>query len=285
MKQYIKTLWRIIFSIATALQELRNQQRQILAIEIERYISDNLHKNPRYLGNKRLNRHEEKIFSQFGEDGIISEIFRRIGTATKFCVEFGVGTGLENNTTSLITQGWRAVWFEASADFARKCESELSNEIKSGLLRIEPLMLTVDNVQDAFANANVPEEFDVLSIDIDGNDLWLWKALSQYNPRVVVIEYNSTYPPPIEWVMPYDPFYSSNTTSYHGASLVALENLGIEKGYSLVGCSFSGANAFFVRNDLIEQHFEEPFTAKNHYEPPRFFLQHRWVGHSRSLRP
>jgi hypothetical protein len=111
-----------------------------------------------------------------------------------------------------------------------------------------------------------------LSIDIDRNDYWVWKAIEVVRPRVVVIEYNAALRPPLSLVVPYDPRAMWNGTNYFGASLEAMVRLGREKGYRLVGCSFSGGNAFFVRNDVAGTHFLDPATAEEHYEPPRQFF-------------
>jgi hypothetical protein len=113
-------------------------------------------------------------------------------------------------------------------------------------------------------------------------DYWVWRALQRYSPRVVVIEYNATFPPPTDWVMAYDPAYRWNGVATSGASLQALERLGQAKGYALVGCALGGVNAFFVRRDLLAGHFAEPFTAEHHFEPPRYFLAYRHAGHRRS---
>ncbi len=112
--------------------------------------------------------------------------------------------------------------------------------------------------------------FDLLSIDVDLNTYWLCKAITNYEPRVVVVEYNALFPPPVEWVVRYDPMSAWDGTCYFGASLKSLENLGTLKGYRLVGCDVTGVNAFFVRQDLVEDKFLRPFTAENHYEPMRY---------------
>ncbi len=96
------------------------------------------------------------------------------------------------------------------------------------------------------------------------------EAISQIDPRVVIIEYNAVFRPPVGVVADYDPNFVWDGTSYYGASLKALESLGSKKGYVLVGCSISGINAFFVRGDLAGDKFCVPFTAENHFEPPRF---------------
>ena len=108
-------------------------------------------------------------------------------------------------------------------------------------------------------------EVDLLSIDIDMNDYWVWEGLEVIRPRVVVIEYNALIRPPIAKVVPYNPTISWSGGSYFGASLCALQSLGERKGYCLVGCNLTGVNAFFVRRDLVQDRFMEPFTAETHY--------------------
>ncbi len=121
---------------------------------------------------------------------------------------------------------------------------------------------------------------DLLSLDIDSNDYHVWKAITAIEPRVVCIEYNAKFRPPVEWIMPRDDGYVWNGTDRMGASLSAMTKLGAEKGYALVGCDIIGANAFFVREDLAKGHFAEPFTAENHYQPPRYYLTYGFFsGH------
>ena len=110
---------------------------------------------------------------------------------------------------------------------------------------------------------------DLLSIDVDRNTYYIWRALRERRPRVVVVEYNATFPPSDEWVVAYDPAKGWNSSSYFGASLKSYELLGRELGYTLVGCGLAGTNAFFVRSDLVTDRFEPPFTAEHHYEPPQ----------------
>jgi hypothetical protein len=121
----------------------------------------------------------------------------------------------------------------------------------------------------------VTGDIDLLSIDIDGNDYWVWQSITVVEPRVVVIEYNARYPPGLSWIMPYNPRNQFWDDGYFGASLSALEELGRQKGYVLVGCDFTGTNAFFVRQGLANGKFCAPFVAENHYEPPRYFLRRR----------
>jgi len=137
-------------------------------------------------------------------------------------------------------------------------------QAQNGLLSLRSWWRSVRSLE-------VPEEFDLLSVDIDRNDYHVWEKITHYRPRVVVIEYNSGVPPSMSWVVPYEAkaFGLSSFGTGNGASLKALEELGAKKGYSLVGCELCGVNCFFVRNDLIADRFAVPYTAENHFEPPR----------------
>ena len=152
-----------------------------------------------------------------------------------------------------------------------------------GQLRLLNAFITKDSIPGLIAQLGIPRSLDLLSIDIDGNDYWIWQAIESISPRVVVIEYNATLRSPVSVVMEYRDTNQWNGTSYFGASLKALEKLGQVKGYSLVGCNYTGVNAFFVRNDLLGDHFLAPFTAENHYEPPRYTAMR--AGHPSGIGP
>lgn len=113
----------------------------------------------------------------------------------------------------------------------------------------------------------------MLSIDVDGNDFYIWEEIKVVNPRVVIIEYNAKFPPDLEWKQAYNPTHIWRGSDWHGASLKALENLGRKKGYSLVGTNIRGCNAFFVRNDLVKELFLNPATSEMLYNPLRVGLQ------------
>ncbi|MDV3000839.1 MAG: hypothetical protein N5P05_002445 [Chroococcopsis gigantea SAG 12.99] len=194
-----------------------------------------------------------------------------------------MGYGLENNSAYLLVKGWRGHWIEGSPDYCKNIEKRFVDCIASKQLTLDNAFINAENIEDLFREASVPTQLDLLSIDIDGNDYWVWQAITNYRPRVVIIEYNAIYPPESSWVMQYNPQHRWDYTSYMGSSLKALEKLAQQKGYKLVGCSFSGANAFFVRDDLVGDNFCEPYTAENHYEPPRYFLCSKLNGHPRSF--
>ena len=126
--------------------------------------------------------------------------------------------------------------------------------------------ITAENINSLFAKYGVPTEFDVLSIDIDYNTYWVWKALERWRPRVVVIEYNGYLSPEESKTVQYDPNGKWEEGQYFGANLLALAKLGASKGYDLIGCETSGTNAFFVRKDLVSGHFVLKET-KEAYRP------------------
>ncbi len=265
-----------------SLEKIDNRIQNLSQIEIENYLNENLYNNSKYLSSKYLNKYEFQAFSQFGEDGIIAEIFNRIGFTNKYFVEFGVEDGNETNSTYLLYQGWNGLWIDGSKENKFSIEQSFSNLIKDGKLKIIQNFITAENIEPLFKQASIPGEFDLLSIDIDRNDYHVWKAIINYKPRVVLIEYNSIFRPGTDFIVKYEPRTLWDKTSNFGASLESYCKLAEEKGYKLVACSFAGVNAFFVREDLADKHFEGPFTSDNFYEPPRYFLYSK-NGHPRKV--
>jgi hypothetical protein len=214
---------------------------------------------------RHLMNSERRVFSQNGEDGVIEEIFRRVGTTNCFFVEIGCGSGTENNTRLLLEdRGWSGLWVDAVSTNVE--EARCLNRGRS--VRIREEWVTRDNVPNVFESEHVPSDFDLLVIDIDGNDYWVWQALSAYRPRVVVIEYNAAYLPGRRWIMPYNPHHRFDGTRHYGASLDALVELGERLGYWLVGCESVGINAFFVRRELVGEKFIKG-GARVHYSCPK----------------
>jgi hypothetical protein len=261
LKQIRETLHRLNGEICAA--------RTARAINLSDFQLEN---HPRYSDPARLFRHAFQVCSQNGEDGIIREIFRRIGTTNRVFAEVGIGDGSENNTAFLLSQGWTGFWVDGSRDFLGKLRkrNDLRNSVRGTVS-----FVTKDNIAPFFLQMDVPKELDFLSLDIDQNTFYVWESLRNFRPRVVVVEYNASIPPDIDWKVHYMPGRIWDGTHNFGASLKAFELLGRQLGYSLVGCEFIGANAFFVRDDLVADHFARPFTSENHYEPPRYSLGHR----------
>lgn len=268
-------------SLLVRIKRMHQLLEDLQQLEIDRAISQLL-SQPKYQDPKKLNQYEHKAFSQSGEDGIIQEIFKRIGATNKVFIECAPGDGLESNTLCLLTLGWKGLWIEADAKKVRAIKNGFFRKIQEGVLSLQQQLVSAENIERVFNKASLPLDMDLLSIDIDRNDYWVWQGIQRYHPRVVVIEYNAIFPPGCKWVVEYAPQASWDKTSNCGASLTSLQLLGAEKGYELVGCTLAGTNAFFVRKDLVGDHFCFPFTAENHYEPARYYLTSRRAGHSRS---
>lgn len=215
-----------------------------------------------------------KVFSQNDEDGIIQEIFDRIGTTNKKFIEFGVQDGIECNSHYLLYKGWSGLWIEGYRPYFAQIQEKFSVVIDEGLLKVDCAFITKDNVNGLFVENGIQGEIDLLSIDVDGNDYYVWESIFAVNPRVVCIEYNGKYPPDCEWVMPYFSAHVWHENDYQGASLKSLEKLGRERGYQLVGTNVTGVNAFFVRDELVGNRFPLPAVAENLYNAPNYNLLH-----------
>lgn len=223
-----------------------------------------------------INEFESRVSSQNGEDGILSEIFRRLRIGAGFFVEFGVQDGSECNTALLAASGWSGVYVEVDpADASRLAERYAATP----RIRTLQAFITAENITGIFESARVPAEFDILSIDIDGNDYWVWQALAPYKPRVVVIEYNAEHVPPERWVMKYDRSHRWDKTTYYGASLASYAALAQTKGYSLVGTEKTGVNAFFIRNDCLRASGFRALSASQGYHHVGYYGVHHELGH------
>ncbi len=175
---------------------------------------------------------------------------------------------------------WSGLWIEGSENFVSQINVKFQDVVSNGRLRVKAAFITPDNI-NGLIGEHFTGEMDLLSIDIDGNDIHVLDAIDVIRPRVVVIEYNGKFPPPMNVVQRYNPEHRWKGTDYGGSSLVAITKIAGRKGYSLVGCGIAGVNAFFVRDDLLGDKFQAPFTAENHYQPARYFLWQTYVsGHA-----
>lgn len=174
--------------------------------------------------------------AQFTEDAILARIFAAIGTTNRYAVEFGARDGVGNSNTHLlrVREGWTCLLLDShpKAPFVHQA------------------WLTAENIADTFASYGVPASFDLLSIDVDGMDFYLWQALDGYRPRVVIIEFNSSFGPEESVVIPYDPGYRWDKTAYYGASAAALVKLGRSRGYTLVDV-IPRVNLVFVADEAL----------------------------------
>jgi hypothetical protein len=247
-------------------------------VQVLRAWEDEMAK-PRHADSRRLLRYGFKTYAQNDEDGIIQEIFHRIGPTDRTFVEFGVESGVECNSVKLLIEGWRGLWIEAQPDNANAIRGRFAPFLDRRKLTLLESLVRAENIDALLAEGGMGGEIDLLAIDIDYNDYWVWKAVTAVRPRVVVIEYNASLRPPLSLTVPYDPQGRWDGSNFYGASLEALVRLGREKGYHIVGCSVAGVNAFFVRDDLCGDKFLEPATAAEHYEPPRHFFHLLPAGH------
>ena len=228
----------------------------------------------------RLEHFGFKVYSQSDEDGIIAEIFRRIGVTNRVFVEFGAETGMENNSRLLLEQGWTGLWIEGNPDYAGAINWRYHDELANGRLKFIERYVDRENINDLIRSAGLSGKIDFLSIDIDSNDYHVFETIEAIQPRVVCLEHNHEFPPPAEWVMPYNPAYrwgpASGKADY-GASICALNRLAQRKGYRLVGCGLYSANGFYVSSRLVQgrwpwspPRFEQPLDPARFFNPLRY---------------
>ncbi len=205
-----------------------------------------------------------RVHSQNEEDGLILFIFSLISTTNKKCVEICCGNALECNTTNLIIHhGWTGLMFDGSVENITMAKQFFSNipDTKYWPPKIVNQWITAENVNELIESQGFSGEIDLLSIDIDGIDYWLWESISVIKPRVVVTEINHLWGPEESVTVPYDPqfkaVFTEHGSDYAGASLKAFVKLGKKKGYKLIGTNRFATNAFFVRNDLISERLPE----------------------------
>ena len=196
------------------------------------------------------------IYSQTDEDGFLIYIFSLIGTTNKKVIEIGSGDCIECNSANLIiNHGWQALLLDGNKNdinIGKKIYGFLKTT-RANPPKLVNSWITSDNINQLINDNGFNGEIDLLSIDIDGNDYWIWKAIESVNPRVVIVEYNTYWMEKESLTVPYDPEFKAtiiNGAYYCGASLAAFVSLGKKLGYRLVGSNTRQYNAFFVRNDL-----------------------------------
>lgn len=197
---------------------------------------------------------EFRVFSQWGEDGLIQYLLKHVPVERPIFVEFGVENYTESNTRFLLTNNqWAGLVIDGSAeniDYIRRDTIYWATNLKA-----EHSFVTKDNINELLSGNGIAGDIGLLSVDIDGNDYWVWEAITTISPRIVICEYSSQFGPTAEVTTPYDAAFVRDTAHfskiYYGASISALCSLAARKGYSLVASNSAGNNLFFVRNDLI----------------------------------
>ena len=201
----------------------------------------------------QLQDYEFQVYSQWGEDGILQRLVDTVPVGRKVFVEFGVEDYTEANTRFLLVNGnWAGLVMDGSdANVARIVADPLYWRHNLKAVRA---FVTRENINALLTQNGLQGEIGLLSIDIDGNDYWVWEAIEAVRPAIVIAEYNWRFGAERRVTVPYDPAFvrgrAHHSMVYYGASLAALEALGARKGLDLVGCNSAGNNAFFVRRDL-----------------------------------
>jgi len=210
---------------------------------------------------KSLSDYINNIYSQFGEDGIIEKIFEIIGTTNKICVEFGAWDGFHlSNTANLWTKkGWKGVLIEADKNkYLEMIQKTQDYDICALNIKVEPE--GINSIDNILLRENITDSMiDLLLIDVDGNDYYIFKSMKNLKPRVVICEFNPTIPPHIQLI--------NKVNGNFGCSALSLNKLAESKNYKLVG--MTQVNCFFIKNkeyirfNDIETRFESIFPTEN----------------------
>jgi hypothetical protein len=223
------------------------------------------------LGAGEIRSAEFRVFSQFGEDGIIQFLVQRVPIENEVFVEFGVADYRESNTRFLLVHdNWRGLVLDgddAMHEFLRLSGLAWRHHIDAKTAFIDR-----ENINGLIRDAGIEGDIGLFSVDLDGNDYWVLEAIDVVSPRTLVVEYNSTFGPEAAVTVPYDPAFVRSEKHwswlYWGASLAAMTRLANQKGYALVGGNRAGNNAFFVRRDLLGEIPE--LSVAEAYRPSRF---------------
>lgn len=250
------SLLRSQMQLSNRIDELQYLQGAILAELVSKRVGE------------RLSDFEFKVFSQWGEDGIIQKLIRHMDIPNKAFVEFGVQDFRESNCRFLMMHNnWRGLVIDAN-------QEDVANLRKSSMswrhhLDIICEFISRDNINDLIARAEFGDDIGILSVDIDGVDYWILDAIKCCSPRILVVEYNSLFGPDRAISVPYDASFIRTekhfSNLYFGASLAAFDHLASQRGYSLIGTNSIGSNAFFVRNDQLHDCPFPALTAKEAY--------------------
>lgn len=212
-----------------------------------------------------------KVFSQFEEDGLLLYIFSVIGEGSKTFVEIGANDGINSNCSNLAVHfGWSGLFLEGDPTLIKRGE-RFYKKIPTPYHpkpRYVQAFVKRENINQLLENNGIKGDFELLSIDIDGNDYWVWDALTVASPKVVVIETHTEFGNR-NIVVPYDPeyVYPGKHPIYHGASAKAMQELGRKKGYRLVACSDLGINQIYVREDVCPDSLHEISAESTLWHP------------------
>ena len=204
--------------------------------------------------------YEHQTFSQNGEDGIISEILKRLNIGTGSFVEIGVGDGSENNTRLLLELDWKGTWIDGDTNCYETILNNFSSHINSDQLHAYNSFVDNENINKILETLHLSQEVDVLSIDLDLTTHLVWKELSYLKAKVVILEYNGFFPDEVDWEANTNTSKCWDGSINMGATLSVIRAISTKKGYTFIGCDLSGTNAFFVLDA-----YKDLFTKRNGY--------------------
>ncbi len=204
---------------------------------------------------KDIRNAEFRVFSQWGDDGIIQFLIDYLDVPSETFVEFGVENYQEANTRYLMMNNqWKGLVMDGNEQNIREIKED-ETYWKYDLTGCQAF-ITKENINELLTENGFTGEIGLLSIDIDGNDYWIWDAISVIEPVIVVVEYNALFGSERTISIPYQAdFFRTRahySNLYFGASIAALCWLADKKGYSFIGCTSSGNNAYFVRNGFLK---------------------------------
>jgi len=279
MTDFIRTLIKRVFPkslINSAKQFMTMERMDIFEKNSLTLLQETYKELAGNVGQKiAFSNHEFKVYSKHGGDGLILYIFSKIGVTNYSFVEMGVEQGKECNTANLsLNFGWRGMIIDANEEWMKIARSFYQEKLGKNASNVKAIacFITAENINKLLLDNGLHGEIDLLSIDIDGNDYWVWKAIDVVQPRVVVAEYNAAFGLEPR-TMKYNPNFNYQKTYredplYFGASLSALAKLAKEKGYILAGCDLHGHDAFFIRKDVAEGKFNELSPSEAFYPNP-----------------
>jgi len=253
---FIKNKLKDLFLI-TKVRNRMYPSTQISQRQLYHYYRDN------YRSNNRIALKDTgfRVYSQFEEDGLLLFIFSVLGMSKKTFIEIGSDDGVNSNSANLYFNfGWHGLFVDGNPKSIKRGEKFFSKYPHTWFYKptFKQALVKRENVNQIISDAGFSGEIGLLSIDIDGNDYWVWDAISQVEPQVVIIETHNEFG--LEnIVVPYDPnyFYPGKHPIYHGASPIAMTNLANKKGYRLVGANDLGSNFIFIKNGLVDSYIPE----------------------------
>jgi hypothetical protein len=212
---------------------------------------------------------EKSVFSQNGEDGVIEKIFEIIEPTNRWAVEFGAGDGdqFSNTRNLIVNHDWNVFMMEGDAALAAQAASRYGDNPKVKAIQA---WVFPGNIEILLEENGVPKDLDLISIDIDSNDYYVWNVLHEYRPKVVLIEFNASYAPPQNFVVDFHPMLYWDGSDYYGASIQSMYELGKKKGYELIYCDLNGVNLFFVDSRYFPLFEIEDNSPEALYNPPQF---------------